>query len=61
MNNHETPGRQERKTISSDFPIKMITNLEWSQGNAQQNIEQLHILIVGVKVNNESTTAEPPH
>ena len=28
------------KATSSLFPIKMIAKLEWTQSNAQQNIEQ---------------------
>ena len=38
--NHEAPGRQSKST-SSLFPIEMIAKLEWTQSNAQQNIEQL--------------------
>ena len=32
---------QQSKTTSSLFPIEMITKLEWTQSNAQQNIEHL--------------------
>ena len=39
-NNNETPGRQSKAT-NSLLPIKMIAKLEWTQSNAQQNIEQL--------------------
>ena len=38
----------------------MIAKLEWTQSNAQQNIEQLQNLTMGVTINNESTTTEPP-
>ena len=34
--------------------------LEWTQSNAQQNIEQLQNPTIGVTINNESTTTEPP-
>ena len=37
----------------------MIAKLEWTQSNAQQNIEQLQNPKMGVKTNNESTTTEP--
>ena len=61
-NNHETPGRpdKQRKAIGSFFPIEMIAKLEWTQSNAQQNIEQLQNLTMGVTINNKSTTTEPP-
>ena len=36
----------------------MIAKLEWTQSNAQQNIEQLQNPTMGVTINNESTTAE---
>ena len=48
----------------------MIAKLEWTQSNAQQNIEQLQNPTMGVEqlqnptigitINNESTTTEPP-
>ena len=39
----------------------MIAKLEWTQSNAQQNMEQLHSPSMGVTINNESTTTtEPP-
>ena len=39
----------------------MIAKLEWTQSNAQQNIEQLHNPTMGViAINNESATTEPP-
>ena len=40
--------------------MKMIEKLEWPQRNAQQNIEQLQNPTMGEKINNESTTIEPP-
>ena len=54
-NNHETPGKQN----SSLFPIEMIAKLEWTQSNAQQNIEYLKNPTIAVTIN-ESTTKEPP-
>ena len=44
------------KAISSLFPIKMIAILEWTQSNAQQNIEQLQTPTMGVTINKKSTT-----
>ena len=38
----------------------MIAKLEWTQSNAQQNIEQLENPTMGVTINNESTTTESP-
>ena len=32
---------KQSKAASSLFPIEMIAKLEWTQSNAQQNIEQL--------------------
>ena len=55
-NNHEKPGRKQSKATSCLFPIKMIAKLEWTQSNAQQNIEQLQNTTMGVTINNESTT-----
>ena len=50
QNNHETPGRQTKqsKATSSLFPIEIIAKLEWTQSNAQQNIEQLQNPTMGV-------------
>ena len=59
-NNYETTGRQKSKATSSLLPIKMIAKLEWTQSNAQENIEQLQNPTMGVTINNESTTTEPP-
>ena len=38
----------------------MITILEWTQSNVQQNIQQLQTLTIGVTKNKKSTTTEPP-
>ena len=35
----------------------MIAKLEWTQGNAQRNIEQLQNPTMGVTINNNKTTA----
>ena len=53
--------KQRKTNISlSLFPIEMIAILEWTQRNAQQNIEQLQNPIMVETINNESTTTEPP-
>ena len=49
---------KQSKATSSLFPIEMIAKLEWTQINAQQNIEQLQNPTVGATINNESTTSE---
>ena len=36
----------------------MIAKLEWTQSNAQQNIEQLQNTKMGVTIINESTATE---
>ena len=55
-NNHGTPGRQTKQS-NQLFPIEMIAKLEWTQSNAQQNIEQLQKPTMGVTINNNITTA----
>ena len=55
MRHHED---KQSKATSSLFPIKMIAKLEWTQNNAQQNIEQPQNPIVGVTINNESATTK---
>ena len=50
---------KQSKATSSLFPTKMISKLEWTQRNAQQNMEQLQNATMGVTINNESTTTEP--
>ena len=55
------PGRQTKQSNQlSFFPVKMIAKLEWTQSNAQQNIEQLQNPTMGDTINNESTTTKPP-
>ena len=51
---------KQSKATSSLFPIEMIAKLEWTQSNAQQNIEQLQNPSMAETINNESTTTEPP-
>ena len=48
--------RKTNKAKQSD----LVAKLEWTQSNAQQNIEQLWNLTMGVTINNKSTTTEPP-
>ena len=48
------------KATSSLFPTKMISILERTQCNVQQNIEQLQTPTMGVTINKKSTTTEPP-
>ena len=48
--------KQSRAT-STLFLIKMIAKLEWTQWNAQQNIEQLHNPTMRAAINNNRTTA----
>ena len=38
----------------------MVAKVERAQNNAQQNIEQLQNPTMGITINNESTTTEPP-
>ena len=38
----------------------MISILEWTLKNVQQNIEQLHTPPIRVTINTKSTTTEPP-
>ena len=51
---------EQNKATSCLFSIKMIAKLELTQSNAQQNIEQLRNYTMGVTIDNESTTTEPP-
>ena len=47
----------EKVEISYLFPIEMIAKLEWTQSNAQQNIEQLQNPTMGVTINNNRIIA----
>ena len=58
-NNHETPGRRtKQKKNSSPFQIEMNAKLEWTQSNAQQNIEQLQNHAMGVTNNNNRLSTD---
>ena len=60
-NNHETTGRHTKQnnqlSLSHRDDCKAV---EWTQSNAQQNIEQLQNPVMRETINNESTTADPP-
>ena len=56
----DTINTKQSKATSSLFPIEMIAKLEWTQSNAQQNIEQLQNPTVGETINNESITTKLP-
>ena len=47
---------KQSKATSSLFPIEMIAKLEWTQNNAQPNIEQLQNPTMGVINSNRTTT-----
>ena len=49
---------KQSKATCSLFPIEMIAKLEWTQSNAQQNIEQLQKTTMGVTNNNRTTALE---
>ena len=51
---------KQSKASSYLFPIKMITKLESTQSNAQQNMEQTQNPTMGASINLDSTTTEPP-
>ena len=48
------------KATRSLFPIKMNAKLEWTLKNEQQKIEQLQTPTMGVTINKNKTTSEPP-
>ena len=50
LKSHETPGRQTQQSNQ----LSLSHQLEWTQSNTQQNIEQLQNLTMGVTINNES-------
>ena len=56
-NNHETPGRQTKQSNQLSLPHQDDCK---TRMNVQQNIEQLQNPTMGVTINNESTTIEPP-
>ena len=59
-NNHETPSIQTKQSNQLSFTIEMIAKLEWTHSNAQQNTEKIQNPTMGVTINYESTTREPP-
>ena len=60
-NNRETPGRHTKHNNQLSLPHRDDCKaVEWTQSNTQQNIEQLQNPVMGVTINNESTTADPP-
>ena len=52
-------GDKPSKATSPLLPTKMISTPEWTQSNAQQNIQQLQTSTMGVTINKKSTTTEP--
>ena len=56
-NNHETPGKQTKQSNQLSLPHQDDCK---TRMNVQQNIEQLQNPTMGVTINNESTTTEPP-
>ena len=56
-NNHETRGRQTKQSNQLSLPHQDDCK---TRMNVQQNIEQLQNPTMGVTINNESTTTEPP-
>ena len=56
-NNYETPGRQTKQSNQLSLPHQDDCK---TRMNVQQNIEQLQNPTMGVTINNESTTTEPP-
>ena len=53
-NNHETPGRQTKQMNQPSLSHQDYRKLEWTQSNAQQNIEESRKPAMGVTINNES-------
>ena len=56
----DTSKTNKAKQPALSSPSRWLQKLEWTQRNEQQNIEQLQNPIMGVTINNESTTKEPP-
>ena len=52
--------RHQEGKQSKTTSFEMIAKLEWTQRNAQHNIEQLQKPTMGVTIKHESTTTEPP-
>ena len=60
QNNNNHKEDKPSNATSSLFPNKMIANLERTQGNTQQNMEQTQNHTMGATINNKSTTIELP-
>ena len=45
---------------NSGVAFSLLFSIEWTQSNAQQNIEKLQNPTMEYTINNESTTTEPP-
>ena len=59
--NHETLGRQTKPSNQLSLPHQDdCKTRNGHKSNVQQNMEQIHNLTMGVTINNESTTTEPP-
>ena len=50
--------KQTIKATRSLYPLKMIAKLEWTQGNASQNMKKNRTM--RATTNSELTTTEPP-
>ena len=59
-NNHETQGRQTEQNNQLSLPHQGDCKTRMDISNVQQNKEQLQNPTMGVTINNESTTTEPP-
>ena len=57
--NHETPGRQTKQRKKLSVLHRDDCNTIMDKSNAQQNIEQLRNLTMGVTINKKSTKTEP--
>ena len=50
----------KQSTATSLTTTKTIAKLEWTQSNAQQNIEHFQNITTGVTISNKQTTTKPP-
>ena len=60
LNHHETPGRQIKQSNQLSLLHQDDCNTRMDLSNVQQNIEQLQTPPMGVTINKQSTTTEPP-
>ena len=60
LNHHETPGRQIKQSNQLSLLHQDDCNTRTDLSNVQQNIEQLQTPPMGVTINKQSTTTEPP-